>query len=295
MLPQAILGARDADPVRRLVTELADLTWSWWAPRQQHFDASVNVCVVGLQRPATRTTDPLAWTGVVTERLDVPRLDMARLATDGTLGDRADLNANFRDEYYALVPAVDDGADGPPLVTSGLIDPGVCHWGRRRVRFAKRDFEHPRVDLDRLAGRFPAWAERKLVPKVLIANQTRVIEAVADPDGHWLPGVPVTTATPTAGADVWEIAAVLTAPVATILAWHHGAGTGLSTTSVRIGPVSLAATPWPTGSLRDAVEALRDGEIEGCGRAVLSAYDVTRAEPMLSWWTERLPHRDDRL
>ena len=69
----------------------------------------------------------------MTERLGIPELDA--LATDGTLGARADLNANFRDEYYALVPAVDDDADGPPLVTSGLIDPGVCHWGARTVRF----------------------------------------------------------------------------------------------------------------------------------------------------------------
>jgi len=296
VLPQSILGARDAASVRRHVTELAELSWSWWAMRQQHFDASVNVCVVGLERPTHGSTDELTWTGVVTTPLGVPRLDLARLATDGALGDRAELNANFRDEYYALVPAVDDLADGPPLVTSGLIDPGVCHWGRRRVRFAKRDFERPRVDLTRLTGRFPAWAQRKLVPKVLIANQTRVIEAVADPDGRWLPGVPVTTATPTGGADVWEVAAVLTSPIATIMAWHHGAGTGLSTTSVRIGPVSLAATPWPAGALADAVDALRSGAIEQCGRAVLDAYDVrpTDAGAMLNWWTERFPRRADQ-
>ncbi len=213
------------------------------------------------------------------------------LHTDGTLGDRADLNANFRDEYYALVPAVDDDADGPPLVTSGLIDPGACLWGRRRVRFAKRHFEHPRVDLDRLDGRFPAWAKRKLVPKVLIANQTRIIEAVADPDGRWLPGVPVTTATPTASADVWEICAVLTSPVAAIGAWHHGAGTGLSTTSVRVGPVSLASTPWPAGPLTDAVAGLRDGDVERCARSVLAAYDLepSAADPLISWWSRDFP------
>ncbi|MFW2336262.1 N-6 DNA methylase [Ilumatobacter sp.] len=295
VLPQSILGARDAEPVRRHVADQAALSWSWWARRQQHFDAKVNVCVVGLRRPATGRADPFAWTSVVTERLGVPRFDTHALHTDGTLGDRADLNANFRDEYYALVPAVDDDADGPPLVTSGLIDPGACLWGRRRVRFAKRHFEHPRVDLDRLDGRFPAWAERKLVPKVLIANQTRIIEAVADPDGRWLPGVPVTTATPTASADVWEICAVLTSPVAAIGAWHHGAGTGLSTTSVRVGPVSLASTPWPAGPLTDAVAGLRDGDVERCARSVLAAYGLEppAADPLISWWSARLPCRAD--
>ena len=50
----------------------------------------------------------------------------------------------------------------------------------------------------KLAGDSQRWAQRKLVPKVLVANQTRLIEAVADPDGAWLPGVPVNTVTPTA-------------------------------------------------------------------------------------------------
>lgn len=291
VLPQSVLGARDAEPVRREVGVAASLTWSWWSASQRHFDASVNVCAIGLQRPAVTPTPPTAWTGVVTERLGVPTLDLATLASSGTLGDRADLNANFRDEYYALVPAVSDDADGPPLVTSGLIDPGECHWGRRPVRFAKRDFDHPRVDLGLLTGRFPAWAERKLVPKVLVANQTRIIEAVADPDGAWLPGVPVTTVTPAAGEDVREIAAVLTSPVASVAAWQHGAGTGLSTTSVRIGPASLAATPWPSGSLESAVAALGDGDVVGVGRAVCDAFGLrgAAADPLISWWTQRLP------
>jgi hypothetical protein len=295
LLPQSILGARDADPVRRRIGECADLTWSWWSPKQQHFDASVNVCAIGLERPATGTTTRSSWTGVVTERLGVPALDLDTLETHGTLADRADLNANFRDEYYALVPAVSDDANGPPLVTSGLIDPGTCHWGERPVRFAKRSHEHPRVDLDLLTGRFRDWADRKLVPKVLIANQTRIIEAVVDPDGAWLPGVPVSTATPLPGADLWEIAAVLTSAVASIAAWQHGAGTGMSTTSIRVGPVSLGTTPWPAGSLAGAVEALRSGAIDQCAAAVGEAYglDHGAGRPLLTWWSVQRPRRDD--
>jgi SAM-dependent methyltransferase len=301
VLPQSILAGRDGGPVREAIAEQADLRWSWWEPRQQHFDASVNVCVLGFVRPATGATSPTTWTRVVTDRLGVPALDLDELRTVGTLGDRAELNVNFRDEYYALVPAVSDDADGPPLVTSGLIDPGRCLWGHQTVRFAKRSLDHPRVDLSKLTGRFPAWATRKLVPKVLVANQTRIIEAVADPDGAWLPGVPVTTVTPLATsaaitATVWELAAVLTSPVASVLAWHAGGGTGLSTTSVRVGPAVLAATPWPAGSLTRAVSALHAGDIEACGRAVTEAYglaadgpDGTAADRLVSWWVERLP------
>lgn len=296
VLPQSILGARDAAPVRERALRDADLAWSWWEPRQQHFDAAVNVCALGFTRPASDRSDVRVFTRVVTDRLGVPPLDTPTFRAAGTIGDRADLNANFRDEYYALVPAVSDDADGPPLVTSGLIDPGRNHWGTRPVTFAKRTFGAPRVDIAKLTGRFPAWAERKLVPKVLVANQTRVVEAVADPTGAWLPGVPVATVTPPAGAAdatgaVWELAAVLTSPVASVHAWHWGAGTGLSTTAVRVGPALLATTPWPARPLTAAVAALRDGDIAGCGAEVVDAFgiDGDTADLLLRWWTVLLP------
>lgn len=287
VLPQSILGARDAGPVRADVAADATLSWSWWQSAQRHFEASVNVCALGFHRPGR--TPATAWTRVVTDRLGIPEIDPTALSTNGTIGDRAELNANFRDEYYALVPAVSDGADGPPLVTSGLIDPGRCWWGERTVRFAKHDFDHPRVDLAKLDGRFPAWAARKLVPKVLVANQTRIIEAVADPDGAWLPGVPVTTVTPSDGTSVWELAAVLTSPIASALAWHHGAGTGLSTTTVRVGPAVIGALPWPAGSIASATDALRAGDVETTGALVAAAYGQGDADSLISWWTERLP------
>ena len=290
ILPQSVLASRDAGPVRELVDRDADLAWSWWSPRQRHFDADVHVCALGFRRPAVRP-DPPPWTTVVTDRLGIPRLPLGELRCDGVLADRAELNANFRDEYYALVGAVDDDADGPPLVTSGLIDPGRCHWGQRAVRFAKRDFAHPRIDLDRLEGRFGAWAERKLVPKVLVANQTRRIEAVADHAGAWLPGVPVTTVTP-AGPDaagVGALAAVLTSPVASAFCWHLVAGTGLSATTIRVGPAVLGAVPWPSGDLGPAERALADGDVLGCGVAVVAAFGLSDADDLVDWWRGGLP------
>jgi N-6 DNA Methylase len=295
VLPQSILGARDAAPVRERIVRDGDLTWSWWAPRQRLFDAQVHVCALGFRRPSTGTTTQMSFTGVVTDRLGIPTLDHGSLHTIGTLGDRAELNANFRDEYYALVPAVSDDADGPPLVTSGLIDPGLCHWGSRPVTFAKRTFSAPRVDLAKLTGRFPAWAARKLVPKVLVANQTRVIEAVADPRGEWLPGVPVSTATPTAGVDteraVWELATVLTGPVAAIHAWQSTGGTGLSATTVRISPAVLASVPWPAGSLDAAIAALRNGDAAGTARAVTTAHGLSPGDVdrLVAWWVAKAP------
>lgn len=299
VLPQSILAARDAGPVRERVDELADRTWSWWQQDQRRlFDAAVNVCALGFRRPATSAREPLEWTRVVTSVLGVPALDASMITADGTLADHAELNANFRDEYYALVPAVSDEADGPRFVTSGLIDPGRCWWGERPVKFAKRTFQHPRVDVSKLEGRFPAWARRKLVPKVLVANQTGLVEAVADVDGDWLPGVPITTITPLAGdADpvgtVRRVEALLTSPVASAWCWHVGGGTGLSSTAVRLTPVILGQVPWPAGGLDRAVAALDDGDVERCGAEVLDAFglDGESAADLLTWWRAALPRR----
>lgn len=300
VLPQSILASRDAAPVRASVDLVADHTWSWWRADQRGlFDADVNVCALGFRRPTNRPTDDFAWTSVVTATLGIPPLPVDALRSDGTVGDRAEANANFRDEYYALVGAVDDDASGPPLVTSGLIDPGRCWWGARPVKFAKQIYRHPHVDLSKLDGRFSEWARRKLVPKVLVANQTLLVEAVADPDGAWLPGVPVTTLTPVPGHDhvpsVHEIAAVLTSPVASAWCWHAGGGTGMSTRSMRLAPALLAAVPWPAGPLDDAVDALRSGDVVGCGSAVVQAFglDPTAAAggDLFRWWCAGLPRR----
>ena len=299
VLPQSILAARDAGPIRARVDEQADIVWSWWSAEQDWFDASVNVCVLGLRRPAAGRSAPMAWTRVVTDVLGIPHIDPAALTTDGTIGDRAELNANFRDEYYALVPAVGEDVGGPPLVTSGLIDPARCWWGERRIKFNKQFFERPRVDLSELEGRFVDWANRKLVPKVLVANQTKIVEAVADVDGAWIPGVPVTTIAPTGADDdsvrrtVLDIEAILCSPIASAMCWHLGGGTGLSTNAVRLSPGVLADVPWPAGDLTGAVDACRRGDVVDAGRQVLDAYgcDDATATALLTWWVPGLPDR----
>lgn len=300
VLPQSILAARDAAPVRQEVDRIARHTWSWWRADQRGlFDAAVNVCALGFRRPTAGAVDRFAWTRVVTDVLGIPPLDGATLSVTGTVGERAEANANFRDEYYALVGAVGDEAPGPPLVTSGLIDPGRSWWGIRPVRFAKRTFQHPRVDLTKLEGRFAGWADRKLVPKVLVANQTPIVEAVADPAGAWLPGVPVTTLIPPPGREpdrtVREIAAVLTSPVASAWCWHTGGGTGLSTTALRLTPAVLSTVPWPAGHLDEAIEALESGDVAECGAAVMRAYGLDPTDDggraLFTWWCAALPRR----
>ena len=62
-----------------------------------------------------------------------------------------------------------------PTIAIERVEYRYPAYTKRPPRVVQRD-----GDLSALEGRFPAWARRKLVPKVLIANQTRVVEAVAD-------------------------------------------------------------------------------------------------------------------
>ena len=307
VLPQSLLASRDATDTRTSIGDRAHLVWSWWTGRRV-FDAQVHVCVLAFEfgRPesAARRSN---WSHVITSRHGVPAVP-ADLATDAALRDRARLNANFRDEYYGMLPAVGDHDTGPPLITSGLVDPGRSWWGERSITFAKQRFERPRVDLARLDDHMTRWARRRLVPKVLVANQTRIVEAVCDPHGEWLPAVPVVGLYPAGGhwddddrstpaqleAAAWEIAAVLTSPIASAWLWNQGAGTGLSADAIRLSPLTLGALPWPSGDLGPAVEALRAADVRACGGAVDAAYGISDDAELLGWWTALLERIEAR-
>ena len=64
-------------PVRAEVARMHELTWSWWAPRQRHFDAAVERLRARLRADGTPRSRPRRrrWTGVVTDRLGIPALD----------------------------------------------------------------------------------------------------------------------------------------------------------------------------------------------------------------------------
>ncbi len=250
VLPLSMLSTRDVAAIRADVTQQAALRWMWWSTTPM-FDANVRVWagvweVGGAQGRVRRAYGPTfearpaiampsQWTGLIADTIE--------LVNDGpVLGDIAAFTADFRDQYYGLVGAVSDSAAGPPLVTSGLIEPNECWWGRRSVRFAKQKYAAPRVDVSVLSPVLQRWAAQRLVPKILIANQTRRIEAVIDRRGEWLPSVPVITCT-TDRLD--DVAAVLHSDEATAWVRYHAAGSGLSATSVRLTARLLASIPLP--------------------------------------------------
>lgn len=310
VLPQSVLATRDAAAIRAEVADRAAVD-GLWIDDEGVFDAAVHTVVVSCvrgaapgpvrrwlgrgfapQADAPGLPEPRSWSPLVADVLGgvppLPPLDGPLLST------RAVATADFRDQYYGLVGHVVDAPDGgaaagPPLVTSGLIDPGVCTWGRRPVRFAGVRYAAPRVTVGDLSAPLQAWAARRLVPKVLLATQTTVVEACADERGELLPAVPVISVVPHDPADVWPLTAALCSPVAGAWAARLTMGAGLSTTAVRLRAAQVGGLPLPDRPWPDGVAALRAGDLGGFAAAMAVAYGLGEADAaaLAAWWRPR--------
>lgn len=319
VLPRSILVARDAGPTRRRVRHVASLD-AVWVDRDRSFDAAVRVCaltatrggrgsrtsvVVGWDRPPVTVGQPgkadETWGALLAAASGVPAVDL-----DGPpLRSMATATAGFRQQYYGLVPFVGERSDGAgmPLVTSGLIEPAELLWGRTPCRFARRRWDAPVVDHRALRAAdtsLGAWVEARRRPKVLVASQTRVIEAVVDADGGLLPSVPVVSVEPTDASDLWRVAAALLSPVVSAWMLHDRAGSGLSDDTIRVSARSVTGVPLPTDPIRwdEAAELVRrwhrDPSDRGArrrfGAAAIAAYEVPEpaASHLGSWWDEHV-------
>jgi SAM-dependent methyltransferase len=252
VLPQSILATRDVGPIRTRITEQSAVIHSWWTT-ERIFDAHVHTCALIIERgtpqgpvertygmtfePRPDTTLANTWGTLILDNAD---LDIPQHHDGPTLGDIATFTVDFRDVYYGLAGCVTDNGDGPPLVTSGLIEPGRCLWGQQPVKFAKQRYNTPHVNIDQLNDKLQRWAHNRLQPKILIANQTRLIEAVIDEHGAWLPSVPVLTCT---APDLEQVAAILAADTSNRWVRYHGAGSGLTPNVTRLTPALLSQIP----------------------------------------------------
>jgi hypothetical protein len=300
--PQSLVGARDAAAVRSAVDERARLL-DMWVDERPVFAASVRVCAPVLEvGPERRSGEPNPWSERFADAVGIPRV---RTPPRGTIADLAQVIAGFRDEYYGLVAAVRERTPGDdamaPLITSGLIDWLGCSWGRRPARFAKRTWRAPVVDLGELestGGRAARrWVARARVPKVLVATQTRVVEAAVDASGSWVPSVPVLAVVPHDPADLWRVAAAVASPAATAWLLGRAPGTALARDAIKVAAPDLLALPLPAdrGAWDEAAAAAcavttgpASESPEACERflaAATSAYAT--AATLADWWRER--------
>ena len=270
ILPQSILGSRDAAAVRESAAERACLS-RVWVDDEGIFDASVEVIAISMVRAPegahqevtqvsvgdcsaidVRTPEPHSWAPLLAAVQGVPQVSLP-LST-ASLGEIATATAGFRQHFYGIADAVredETSATGTTacLMTSGAIDPLANLWGRRSVKFAGTKWNAPKLVLDAIPD--PAvrsWFDGRLVPKVLLASQTPVLEAVVDPDGTLAPSVPVISIEPDDPEMVWHVAAVVTAPPICAFLLAEAAGTGLSSAAIRVRAQAVAALPLPSNS-----------------------------------------------
>ncbi len=331
--PQSVLSARDAGGVRRRLMEGATLA-GLWGSSERHFEAEVDVCAPVLRRRRAAAGEAVvlrwgsraevvgagpqpegrsSWGPLLAACLGVPAVPApdpeARLVDDV-----ATTTAGFRDEFYALAAAAREpgqagwSARSPRLVTVGMIDAGRLTWGARARRLGGRSVLAPRLDrhaLHRDAPRVASWAANRLRPKVLVATQTRIVEAVADPSGDCVPVTPTISVEPVGGGgrgsmpDVWALTAALLAPPVAARAVATNLGSGLSLGSIRWSARAVRAVPLPTGiddwatgaslvrRLADAPDADVAGLLDRLGPAMARAHGLDPDHPVVSWWRER--------
>jgi predicted RNA methylase len=318
--PQSLLAARDAQAVRAEIAARASVN-GMWSCADAGFGAAVRVCAPVVHVGAEPAARARRWSGrdfVEDEarRLARPAGSWAvlrsggdpppavRIDSDGpTLATLATATAGFRRQFYGVAPFVIDERDGddsvlPKLITVGLIDVGRIAWGERSTRLAGRTLLTPRVDLASLATVAPdvaQWFVDRLCPKVLVATQTKVIEAVVDPDGRWLPSTPVISVH--APVDVlWLVGAVLLAPPVTAWALDTYGGTALAHDAVKLAASQVLEIPLPADhdTWREGARLLESGApVTEVGHVMNDAYGA--GDDVLAWWSARLAPAPDRV
>ena len=102
--------------------------------------------------------------------------------------------------------------------------------------------------------RLAAWADARLRPKVVVATQTRVVEAAVDDDGSWWPSVPVISVVLDPDHDDdetrWLVAAALSAPPVSAWAAERSGGTALAPQALKLSARQVLEVPLPVD--RDA-------------------------------------------
>jgi SAM-dependent methyltransferase len=333
--PRSVLGSRDGAPVRDEVARRGSLVALWSTPMSLFRDAAVRVCLPvvrvaargagtvpapsdrrvevilgdGDVRAVPAPSPPTAWSALLATMEGAPRVDPAVATVP--LAELVHATAGFRDEFYALTAVAVEGPEGGrPLVTVGMIDPAELRWGDGPRRLGGRRLRTPVVPESFLpagSSGVAGWARRRLVPKVLVATQTKVLEVGLDRSGDLVPLTPVISVevigADTGRAELLEaVAAALSAPCVSALLAHRVAGTGLGHDALRPSARVLEGLPipeeaarrtelaraWRALEARDPVDRFGEDVWVEFGRRSDAAYGVDDEE-LLRWWWARHP------
>jgi hypothetical protein len=145
------------------------------------------------------------------------------------------------------------------------------------------------------------WAASRLVPKVMLPTQTRILEPVLDIDGQWLPSVPIISVT-AAAERLSEVAALLACPLVSLLALHRYLGTARSPSAIKLAARDVLALPAPphqelwhraatafTAATHAGDDASRKASLCESARLMHQAFGLGEevSESILAWWLQR--------
>lgn len=303
VVPEALLATESAGRVRAEVSThcAVDVVWR----DTEGAFPGVPTCALQLRRQGRGSPGPpgssgpgtTSWASLLAD--DVPAVVDPVVGATRTVGDVATATADFREAYYLVAEHVREarpGHDDPRLTPVGLIDPAHHRWGAATVRFAKQRWDRPVA-----VGLPPAFLAARLGPKLLVATQTKVLEALVDTEGDMLPTTPAITVRTDRP---WHVGAALTSPLLTALAARRHAGAARTRTALKLSAAQVLALPLPADgpAWDDAADAFRAAHeaaavadrtrlLRRCGEAMWSAFDL-EADPVASgWWAQRLPRR----
>ena len=329
--PESILAANGALPLRKAIASRSTID-ALWVAGEKIFDANVLTCFVvvrnGLQNPrvllkrshgasfephepldlsATAIAEMSTWGPLVADCFGIPRVRLPSGCS--RLGEAVSATADFRDQYYGLVPFVREydaeyctESQLVPLITVGLIDPMRSLWGLQSTKFNRCDWEAPVVEIDRLydSSTLGNWAKQKLIPKLLVATQSKVIEVLPDEEGVLLPSVPVISVFPSE-ITLWHAAALLSSPVLTAWSAAHYLGASLSTSAIKLSAKQIQELPMPQPSeawddaavharsaFRSHSSEDRIRHLQSLGASMCAAFEIEKTEELLDWWSARL-------
>ena len=312
VMPQSFLSTADARAARDASITLASLRSIWSSDTSMFEDASVRVCAVTFERGKPRAVRRAfgagfatlkgqgahpkhgdeSWAPLLAEGFGAPRIEMTPVA--GAVADIATATADFRDQYYGLRDAIEEDGSGPRLATTRHIDLSACAWGDCEVRVLGERFMRPTIVASRIAGRkgMDGWLEARLVPKILVATQTRVIEAFVDERGEYAPLVPIISVFPRVGTDLWQLAAAIASPLVAARALALYAGSALGAGAIKLSARQLLAMPLPSDvrAWKRSATCLRAHDFEGFARASCEAHALSARESrdVLRFWMARL-------
>jgi hypothetical protein len=211
ILPRAVLNAAPAEAMRQRLTvgNLRPIALMVPDSARYFHGAAVFVCMVALGHGPGRTCrvciqpelESTDWKSGAVARsnwwAEVKRIARGRkledtasgamlgslftVAASMTAGDAYEIRSHVRD---------DEHAPGLRLVTTGLIEPRDCLWGRVPCRYLKSDYRFPRVPVaEEFADTLKRRLKRSARPKIIVAGLSSRIECFIDRSGEYVGAV----------------------------------------------------------------------------------------------------------